>query len=84
MLGYAWRARWHPDGGPFTLGGGYTAILIGREDKFHYAPLPALLPLGSVGVDRFELMGAYVPYFEVGYFFLRLNFGEQPRARRQK
>lgn len=75
MLGYSWRARWRPGGGGFSFSGGYTALLIGREDKLHYAPLPMLLPLGAVGFDRFELMGAYVPYFEVGYFFLRLNVG---------
>jgi palmitoyl transferase len=84
MVGYSWRARWHVGGGPFSVGGGYTALVIGREDKFSYAPLPVVLPLGSVGVDRFELMGAYVPYFEVGYFFLRVNFGEGPRVSRQK
>lgn len=84
MLGYAWRARWHPGGGPLALGGGYTALVIGRQDKGNYAPLPMALPLGSIGVDRFELMGAYVPYFEVGYFFMRVNFGERPRATRQK
>ena len=84
MLGYAWRARWHPGGGAFSMGGGYTAMLTGREDKGNYAPLPIVLPLGSVGFDRFELMGAYVPYWEVGYFFLRLNFGEGQRASRQK
>jgi palmitoyl transferase len=84
MVGYSWRARWHPGGGPFALGGGYTVLVVGREDKFNYAPLPGALPLGSLGIDRFELMGAYVPYFEVGYFFLRLNFGEGPRSSRQK
>jgi len=84
MVGYSWRARWHPGGGPFALSGGYTALVVGREDKFNYAPLPGVVPLGSIGFDRCELMGAYVPYFEVGYFFLRLNFGEGPRASRQK
>lgn len=73
MVGYAWRARWRPGGGAFSLSGGYTVMLVGREDKGNYAPLPFALPLGSIGTDRFELMGAYVPYFEVGYFFLRLN-----------
>jgi palmitoyl transferase len=84
MLGYAWRARWHPGGGAFSFSGGYTALVIGRQDKASYAPLPMVLPLGTVGLDRFELMGAYVPYFEIGYFFLRLNFGEGPRASPQK
>lgn len=75
MVGYAWRAKWRPGGGPFALGGGYTAMLIGRYDKLRYTPLPIALPLGSIGVDRFELMAAYVPGYEVGYFFLKLNVG---------
>jgi hypothetical protein len=37
-----------------------------------------------VGVDRFELMGVSIPYFEVSYFSLRLNFGEQPRVSPQE
>lgn len=75
MVGYAWRAQWRPGGGAFSLGGGYTALLIGRYDKLRYAPLPIALPLVSIGVDRFEMMGVYVPGFEVGYFFLKLNLG---------
>jgi Antimicrobial peptide resistance and lipid A acylation protein PagP len=75
MVGYAWRARWRPTGGAFSFGGGYTAFLTGREDKGKYVPIPFAAALGSVGVDRFELMGAYVPLFDVGYFFLRINFG---------
>jgi palmitoyl transferase len=79
MVGYAWRARWRPGGGAFSFGGGYTGMLIGREDKLNYAPLPLIVPLGSVGFDHFEVMGVYVPYFELGYFFLRLNFGRNGR-----
>ena len=82
MLGYAWRARWHPGDGPISFGGGYTAMVIGRQDKASYAPLPMVLPLGTVGVDRFELMGVYIPYFEVCYFSLRVNFSEQRRVSR--
>jgi palmitoyl transferase len=84
ILGYAWRARWHPGGGPFSVGGGYTAMVLGRQDKASYAPLPLVLPLGTVAVDRLELMGVYIPYFEVSYFSLRVNFGEQPSASPQK
>jgi palmitoyl transferase len=75
MVGYLWRARWRPVGGTFSLGGGYTVMVIGRHDRLRYAPLPVALPLGSVGVDRFELMGAYVPGFEVAYLFLKVNVG---------
>jgi palmitoyl transferase len=73
MAGYAWRARWRPGGSALRLGGGYTALVIGRSDKLHYAPLPIALPLASIGTDRFELLGAYVPGFEVGYFFARVG-----------
>ena len=82
-VGYAWRARWCT-GGRLCSGGGYTAMLTGREDKGNYAPLPIVLPLGSGGFDRFGLMGASVRSLEVGYFFLRVNFGEGQRASRQK
>jgi palmitoyl transferase len=75
MVGYAWRARWRPGRGAFSFGGGYTAMLIGRYDRFRYAPIPIALPLGSIGVDRLELMGAYVPGFEVTYLFLKVNVG---------
>ena len=80
MLGYAWRAKWRPGGKAFSLGGGYTAMLIGRYDKLAYAPLPVLLPLGSIGTDRFEILGAYVPGYDVGYFFLKLNVGSSSQA----
>ena len=63
MLGYSWRARWHPGGGPFALGGGYSALVVGREDKFNYAPLPgldlfsALKPVqDSVAIHAFKLL----------------------------
>jgi hypothetical protein len=36
-----------------------------------------ILPLGSLGTDRFEVMGAYVPGFEVGYFFARLRIRQR-------
>ena len=81
MAGYAWRAKWRPGGKAFSLGGGYTAMLIGRYDKLAYAPLPVVLPLGSIGTDRFEVMGAYVPGYDVGYFFLKLNVGSSSQAR---
>jgi palmitoyl transferase len=84
MLGYAWRARWRPGDEAFSFGGGYTALLIGRADKLNYTPLPLVLPLGSVGFDRFELMGTYIPFYEVGYFFLRLNFTNGGIAGSQK
>jgi lipid IVA palmitoyltransferase len=80
MVGYAWRAKWRPGGKAFSLGGGYTAMLIGRYDKAAYVPLPVALPLASLGTDRFEVMGAYVPGFDVGFFFLKLNVGSSRQA----
>jgi lipid IVA palmitoyltransferase len=73
MAGYAWRARTRPRGPGLRLGGGYTLLVIGRSDKLRYTPLPIMLPLGSIGTDRIEIVGAYVPGFEVGYFFARLR-----------
>jgi palmitoyl transferase len=73
MAAYTWRARWRPRNGALSLGGGYTALLIGRADILHYTPLPLALPLASIGTDRFEILGTYVPGFEVGYFFARVR-----------
>jgi hypothetical protein len=28
MIGYLWRARWRPVGGTFSLGGGYTVMVM--------------------------------------------------------
>ena len=75
MVGYMWRARWQPGDGAFSIGAGYTAMLIGRHDRLRYTPLPIALPLASIGLDRFEIMGAYVPGFEVAYLFLKVSIG---------
>jgi palmitoyl transferase len=72
MAAYIWRARWRPGGGALRLGAGYSALVIGRSE-FHYAPLPLALPLASIGIDRLEFVGAYVPGFEVGYFLARVG-----------
>jgi palmitoyl transferase len=73
MAGYAWRAHWRPGNGPLKLGAGYTALVIGRSDPLSYAPVPLALPLVSLGTNRFEIIGAYVPGYEVGYFFARVS-----------
>jgi Antimicrobial peptide resistance and lipid A acylation protein PagP len=80
MAGYAWRANWRPAGGSLKLGAGYTALVIGRSDTLSYAPVPVALPLVSIGTDRFELLGAYVPGFEVGYFFARVGVHRRQTA----
>jgi hypothetical protein len=73
MAGYTWRHRWRPGGKALSLGGGYAAIVIGRADKGNYAPIPAVLPLAGIGTDRVELLGAYVPGFELAYFFVKVR-----------
>jgi lipid IVA palmitoyltransferase len=73
MAGYAWRKMWRPGNGALRLGAGYTPLVIGRSDRLHYAPIPVALPLGSIGIERLELFGAYVPGFEVGYFFAKVG-----------
>ena len=73
QAGYAWRAKWKPGGRALSFGAGYTVLVIGRYDKLSYAPMPIALPLGSIGIGRFELFGAYVPGFEVGYFFTKFG-----------
>jgi palmitoyl transferase len=72
MAAYIWRARWRPGAGALRLGAGYTALAIGRAE-YHYAPVPLALPLASIGTDHVELIGTYVPGFEVGYFMARVG-----------
>jgi hypothetical protein len=34
--------------------------------------MPVAMPLASIGSDRVEIVGAYVPGFEVAYLFARI------------
>jgi palmitoyl transferase len=71
MLGYAWIARWPLVAG-LKGGLGYAAFLTARADA-NYFPLPAALPLASIGTDRVALYGTWVPTADVLFFFARIS-----------
>ena len=74
MVGYAWLAHSLSDEAKsMHLGGGYTMLLIGREDRLNYTPLPLVLPMAGLGWHRFELLTTYVPFLDVGLFLARVR-----------
>jgi outer membrane protein W len=70
-VGYAWIARW-PLFGTVKGGLGYTVFVTMRSDA-NYIPFPAILPLASIGTDRFTLYGTWVPSSDVLFFFARIS-----------
>lgn len=59
--GYAWEKLWRPiDGQDFRLGLGYTAGFTAR-DNWSYIPVPAVLPLASIGYRRLTFQATYIP-----------------------
>jgi lipid IVA palmitoyltransferase len=73
MAGYAWMARWTTSGN-MKLGAGYTMMLIARTDYGHYAPMPVILPLVSVGTEQSALYATFVPASNVLYMFANFSF----------
>ncbi|WP_188566965.1 hypothetical protein [Undibacterium terreum] len=60
MAGYAYQ--WvAPLGGNWEAAGGFTAMMVSRQDYFHGTPFPVVLPLVSVGTRSTKLMASYVP-----------------------
>jgi len=60
MAGYGWKTFWHPLD-EVRLGLGYTAFLAARADIAHYAPIPGILPLASLGYKNLNLEASFVP-----------------------
>jgi outer membrane protein W len=75
-VGYAWMARW-PLGAGLKGGLGYTAFVAMRADA-NYIPFPAILPLASIGTDRFTVYGTWIPTTDVLFFFARISLSEGP------
>lgn len=71
VAGYAWIARWPLFAG-LKGGLGYTAFVSMRADA-KYIPFPAILPLASVGTDRFTVYGTWIPTTDVLFFFARIS-----------
>lgn len=78
FVGYAWLARW-PLGNTGLYGGlGYTVALTMRSD-YSWLPVPAPLPLASIGTDSFGIYAAYVPISNVAFFFAKAQFDDVKR-----
>lgn len=59
-VGYGWQTYWQAGSG-VKLGLGYTAGLTTREDIAHYTPIPYVLPMVSVAMNKFSIESIYVP-----------------------
>lgn len=74
--GYGWEATWHPlSDRRFHLGAGYTAGVTARHN-WDYIPVPALLPLASVGYGPVNFQMTYIPgtYNNGNVYFAWLRF----------
>lgn len=60
MAGYSWKTYW-PLGADFKGGLGFIAGVTTRSDYAHYAPVPFVLPAGSIERGRWSLDMTYVP-----------------------
>ena len=81
VVGYAKQWIWRPDGGPFSLGAGYTAGLTSRTDILNNIPFPIVLPLFSLGLGAVRLYGTFLPRVtdklnngNVAFFFASVQF----------
>lgn len=61
MGGYGWVPTWRPIDDKFKIGAGLTAFMFMRSDIGNYAPLPGILPVGSIGYGPVDVQVAYVP-----------------------
>ena len=81
MAGWNWRTYW-PATGDYGVGLGYTAFIATRPDVLKGIPFPGVLPLASVKVHRFELIGTYIPKVSQGttgngnvaFLFMSIHF----------
>jgi len=71
MAGYAWLARWPLFGG-IKGGLGYVAVVSARTDT-NWFPVPAVLPLVSLGTDAASLYAVHVPTQYVTFLFARFS-----------
>jgi len=61
FAGYGWEKTWRPLADEnFHLGLGYTAGVTAR-DNWNYIPVPAVLPLASVGYGPATFQMTYIP-----------------------
>ncbi|MGL5385752.1 MAG: lipid IV(A) palmitoyltransferase PagP [Serratia sp. (in: enterobacteria)] len=74
--GYAYEKIWRPIAGEdFRLGLGFTASVTAR-DNWNYIPIPAPLPLASIGYKQLTFQATYIPgtYNNGNVFFAWLRW----------
>ncbi|EFE98239.1 lipid IV(A) palmitoyltransferase PagP [Serratia odorifera] len=74
--GYAYEKIWRPlDDKDFRLGLGFTASVTAR-DNWNYIPIPAPLPLASIGYKSLTFQATYIPgtYNNGNVFFAWLRW----------
>jgi palmitoyl transferase len=74
--GYAYENIWRPiEGEDFRLGLGFTASVTAR-DNWNYIPLPAPLPMASIGYQQLTFQATYIPgtYNNGNVFFAWLRW----------
>lgn len=74
--GYAYEKIWRPiEGQDFRLGLGFTASVTAR-DNWKYIPIPAPLPLASIGYKQLTFQATYIPgtYNNGNVFFAWLRW----------
>jgi len=83
MAGYAWLTYWRPlPASDLRAGLGFTSFITTRTDYNHYlTPVPGLVPIGEIAVNRVSIMATYVPRLSVHkgngdvlFIFARLSF----------
>ena len=70
MAGYAWLARW-PLAGEVRISAGYSALLVRHESTADF-PVPAVVPLVSIGSNSAALYATFVS--GMTYVFGKISF----------
>lgn len=80
LAGFVAMTYW-PAKAPVSAGLGYSVFVMMRPDIAKGWPFPAALPIASVKMQNFELMGTFIPklngginHGDVAYFFARYQF----------
>jgi palmitoyl transferase len=79
-VGWSAVTYW-PTQADVSVGLGYTVFLMTRPDIASGWPFPAALPIASVKLGQFEVLGTFIPklngginHGDVAYFFARYQF----------
>lgn len=61
VVGYA--RQWFTPSvlGGLAIGGGFAAVITARSDVLHYTPVPVVLPVASLRLNKASLMATFFP-----------------------